>query len=169
MGPDCGICGAGKDKGAGVGITSVIDGVLLQDLREIPTGGGCVLHMLRADSPLYMGFGEIYFSEVQPHVVRAWKKHREQTQLFAVPAGLMRVVLFDARDGSPTQGAVAEHMLGRPGHYKLLRIPPNIWYGFTPAGDVPALIGNCTDIPHSPDEVDRLPQDSLLIPYSWRL
>lgn len=45
---------------------SVIDGVVLQDLRIIPADGGPVLHMLRADSPLFRSFGELYFSEVEP-------------------------------------------------------------------------------------------------------
>lgn len=44
---------------------SVIDGVVLQDLRIIPADGGPVLHMLRADSPLFRSFGELYFSEVE--------------------------------------------------------------------------------------------------------
>lgn len=61
---------------------SVIDGVVLQDLRIIPADGGPVLHMLRADSPLFRSFGELYFSEVEPGSVKAWKRHAVQTQPF---------------------------------------------------------------------------------------
>jgi dTDP-4-dehydrorhamnose 3,5-epimerase len=140
---------------------------VLQPLREIPTEGGAVLHMLRSDSPLFRGFGEVYFSELRPGNVRAWKKHSEQTQHFSVPVGLMRIVLYDGREQSPTFGALAEVLLGRPGHYGLLRIPPGIWYGFAAQGDKPALIANCTDTPHCPEESERLPADSGRIPFRW--
>jgi len=146
-----------------------IEGVVVRPLREIPTDGGAVLHMLRADSPLYAGFGEVYFSEVLPGVVRAWKRHRAQTQHLAVPVGLLRLALYDARDDSPTSGALAEQVVGRPGRYALLRIPPGVWYGFAAIGGKSALIANCTDIPHSPEDVDRLPWDSPAIPYHWSI
>lgn len=149
------------------GAREEIAGAPLLPLREIPVSGGVVLHMLRSDSPLYLGFGEAYFSEVQPGVVRAWKKHREQTQHIAVPVGLLRMALYDPRQDSPTFGRVAVHIMGRPGRYALLRIPPGVWYGFAAAGEAVALIANCTDLPHVPEETDRLPPDTNLIPYQW--
>lgn len=144
-----------------------IAGVETQDLRIIPTDGGPVLHMLRPDAPLFMGFGELYFSEVLPGAVKAWKRHTRQTQHFAVPVGRLKVVVYDDREGSPTRGRVEEHILGRPDAYRLLRIPPLVWYGFTAVGDVPALICNCADIPHDPQEGERKDRDAADIPYHW--
>lgn len=146
---------------------TAIDGVLLLDLKVIPTDGGPVLHMLRPASPLFMGFGELYFSEVFAGAIKAWKQHSQQTQHFAVPVGQLKVVLFDDREGSATCGQVQEIVLGRPDNYRLLRIPPLVWYGFTPVGDQPALICNCADIPHDPTESIRKPVDTQDIPYSW--
>lgn len=146
---------------------SGIDGVLLQDLTILPTDGGPVLRMLRADSPLYKGFGELYFSEIEPGKIKAWKCHTVQTQHFAVPVGRIKVVLYDARKGSPTRNRMVEIMLGRPDQYQLLRIPPEIWYGFTALGDTPALICNCADLPHDPAEALRKEHDSPDIPYHW--
>ena len=66
-----------------------IIGVCFQPLKIIDTPGGPVLHMLRPDSPLRPGagtadgelhLGEVYFSEVLPGAVKAWKRHRRQTQ-----------------------------------------------------------------------------------------
>lgn len=152
---------------------SIIDlpvaGALMQPLAIINTPGGPVLHMLRPDYPLMPafknGFGEIYFSEIRPGHIKGWKKHREQTQLFCVPAGLAKLVLYDGRDNSPTSGAVCEVLLGRPDNYRLLQIPPGVWYAFTAAGNVPALVCNCADMPHRPEEADRLPLATPLIPY----
>lgn len=148
-----------------------IAGALFQPLKVIPTPGGPVLHMLRPDSPLlpdfHVGFGEIYFSEVLPGAVKAWKRHCRQTQHFAVPCGLLKIVLYDDRPASITRGELRELTLGRPDHYGLLRVPLGVWYGFTALGKAPALICNCADIPHDPAEGERLPVDDPAIPYAW--
>ncbi|MDR2076153.1 MAG: dTDP-4-dehydrorhamnose 3,5-epimerase family protein [Desulfovibrio sp.] len=143
---------------------AALQGVLLADLAEIPAAGGPVLHMVRRDSPLFSGFGEIYFSLVEPGAVKAWKRHRRQTQLFAVPHGLVEVVVHDAREGSPSRGLTASFLLGRQGRYGLLRIPPGLWYGFACRGAETAVVANCADIPHDPGEAERLPPDSGQIP-----
>ena len=152
--------------GEGVKKTA-IEGVLIQELAQIETAGGPVLHMLRNDGPLFRGFGEIYFSEVLPGHVKAWKRHTRQVQHFAVPSGLLRIVLYDDRQGSATRGVLCELALGRPDNYALLRIPTGVWYGFAAMGDAPALICNCADIPHDPAEGQRLPVDDPSIPYAW--
>ena len=90
-----------------------------------------------------------------------------QTQYYTVPHGLLKLVLYDARPDSPTCGVLRELYLGRPDHYGLLRIPTGVWYGFTAATDEPALICNCADLPHDPEEGERLPADTKDIPYSW--
>lgn len=84
-----------------------------------------------------------------------------------MPHGLLKLVLYDARPGSPTSGVLRELRLGRPDHYGLLRIPTGVWYGFTAATDEPALICNCADLPHDPEEGEHLPADTKDIPYSW--
>ena len=86
-----------------------IEGLLVQLLREIADDRGAVLHMLRSDSPLFRKFGEIYFSEVFPGGIKAWKRHRVMTQHFAVPVGRIRVIAYDDRTGSRTRGALAEY------------------------------------------------------------
>lgn len=148
-----------------------IAGALFQPLEVIPTAGGPVLRMLRSDSPLLpdfsRGFGEIYFSEVLPGAVKAWKRHSRQTQHFAVPVGLLKIVLYDSRPDSPSRDALCQLLLGRPQHYGLLRIPVGVWYGFTTLGSGPALICNCADIAHDPAEAERLPLEDSSIPYAW--
>ena len=155
------------DDISGVVKTASIEGVRVQQLAQIGTEGGPVLHMMRCDSPLYLGFGEIYFSEIVPGAVKAWKLHRRQTQHFAAPAGLIEVVIYDCRDNSPSRGRIESFLLGRPDHYRLLRVPPLVWYGFAARSGTPGILANCADLPHSPDESERIPADSPLIPYSW--
>lgn len=162
----------GRDPASDMAARDVgVAGALFQPLKVIPAHGGPVLHMLRPDSPLlpdfHAGFGEIYFSEVLPGAIKAWKRHSRQTQHFAVPCGLLKIVLYDDRPASITHGRLCELNLGRPDCYGLLRIPAGVWYGFTALGKAPALICNCADIPHDPAESERLPVDDPSIPYTW--
>lgn len=147
---------------------SEISGVVIQPLGQIEDQRGAVLHMLRSDSPLFERFGEIYFSLVLPGAVKAWKRHQRLTQHFAVPVGQIRLVLYDDRSGSPSRGRLEEHVLGRPDHYRLVRIPPLLWYGFQGLGLTPSLVANCTDFPHDPQESESLPSGAARIPYRWK-
>ncbi len=144
-----------------------IDGVWTRPLAEIETEGGPVLHMLRSDSPGFDSFGEIYFSLVFPGAVKAWKRHTLQAQNFAVPSGLIEVVIFDEREDSPSRGTLLRVRLGRPDHYQLLHMPPGLWYGFTCISEHTAVLANCADIPHAPEESVRIAKDSPRIPHSW--
>ena len=144
-----------------------IEGVLVSPLKQIPNELGDVLHMMRNDSSLFMGCGEIYFSEIKPGCIKAWKRHRKMTQHIAVPVGKIRLVLYDDRSGSPSRGEMMELSLGRPATYSLVRIPHGIWYGFRNIGAHTALIANCTDIPHDPEESESSGADAGPIPYRW--
>ncbi|MDR2124703.1 MAG: dTDP-4-dehydrorhamnose 3,5-epimerase family protein [Desulfovibrio sp.] len=146
---------------------AAVDGVLSIPLSVMAAAGGPVLHMLRADSRHFSAFGEIYFSVINPGAVKAWKRHRLQEQNFACPCGLVRLVAYDGREASPTFGTLASFTLGLPDHYRLLRIPPGVFYGFTALSAKPAVLANCADMVHNPDEADALPPDSPLVPYSW--
>lgn len=160
--------GAGVDAVTNAPAPLGIEGASVLDLPIIPTPGGPVLRMLRPDCPLFLGFGEIYFSEALPGAVKAWKRHARQTQIFAVPVGRIHIVLYDDREGSPSRGEIRELTLGRPDDYRLLRIPPMVWYGFAAEGGAPALICNCADMPHDPVEAERRAVDDPAIPYAWK-
>jgi len=144
-----------------------IEGVTLEKLGLIEDDRGAVLHMLRRDASDFTRFGEVYFSEILPGTVKAWKQHTKQTQNVAVPIGRIRVVLFDGRVSPTSGGPVTVVELGRPDAYERIRIPPGVWYGFACMGDRPALIANCCDIPHDPKEANRCPVGDARIPYSW--
>lgn len=154
-----------KDKVAA--IASLIEGVTITELRQIGDDRGAVLHMLRCDAPEFRRFGECYFSEVLPGGVKAWKRHRVQTQNLAVPVGRIRMVIYDDREGTATRGQVQVLELGRPDAYFRLRIPPGLWYGFACLSVTPALLANCADFPHDPAECDLRPINDSGIPYQW--
>jgi dTDP-4-dehydrorhamnose 3,5-epimerase len=147
---------------------TAIDGLMVTPLRRIPDERGSVLHMLRDDSERFDRFGEIYFSTVYPGAIKAWHLHREMTLNYAVPVGMIKLVCYDDRAGSPTKGALFELHVGEL-DYALVTIPPLVWNGFKGEGTQTALVANCASVHHSPDEIERLDPFSELIPYDWAL
>jgi len=145
---------------------SEIEGLRTRPLRRIPDERGAVFHMLREDTDGFERFGEIYFSSVYPGVVKGWHLHHEMTLNYAVPVGMVKLVCYDDREGSPTRGNLAEIFTGEL-DYQLVTIPPLVWNGFKGMGTTPALVANCATIPHRPGEIDRLDPHDNDIPYDW--
>jgi dTDP-4-dehydrorhamnose 3,5-epimerase len=144
----------------------MIDGVAVRPLCRIADERGVVMHMLRADAPHFERFGEIYFSTVFPGVVKGWHIHHRMTLNYAVVKGMIKLVLYDDRDGSSTRGAVQELFVGDD-NYALVTVPPRVWNGFKGIGTTPAIVANCATMPHDPDEIERLDPFSPRIPYHW--
>jgi dTDP-4-dehydrorhamnose 3,5-epimerase len=150
------------------GMTVTIDGVVVAPRRQIVDERGKVAHMLRADDPEFEAFGEVYFSWVNPGVVKAWHLHREMTLNYTCPVGLVKLALWDDREGSATRGQVMEVFLG-PDNHQLVKIPPGVWNGFKGVAVTPSLVCNCATIPHRPDEIVRRDPFDPAIPYDWSL
>lgn len=144
----------------------MIDGVEINQLNIIPDERGMILKMLRNDDPVFKEFGEIYFSVIFPGVVKGWHIHKKMTLNYAVVSGLIKLVLYDDRDASPTKGEVQEIFLGRE-NYKLVTIPPMVWNGFKGIGTESAIVANCATLPHDPDEIERMDPFENDIPYDW--
>lgn len=146
----------------------MIDGVVVTPLRQIVDERGKVMHMLRADSPVFRQFGEIYFSSVYPGAIKAWHIHKAMTLNYAVPHGHIKFVLYDDRPASPTCGELQEIFLG-PDNYCLVTVPPLVWNGFKGIGSEAAIVANCASIPHDPNEIERKPAFDASIPYDWKI
>ena len=144
----------------------MIDGVLTTPVKIISTAGGEVLHAMKQTDTGACGFGEAYFSMVEAGFIKAWKRHRLMTLNLVVPVGKIRFVMFDDRQGSQTEGLIESVCLSRE-NYLRLTIPPYVWMGFQGLGKRENMLLNIADIPHKPDEADRLDLDK--ISFDWSL
>ena len=126
------------------------------------------MHMLRANDPEFEKFGEIYFSTVYPGAIKAWHLHKEMTLNYSVISGMIKLVLYDGRDNSPTKGELQELFIGQE-NYLLVKIPPYVWNGFKGVGAEMAILANCATIPHDPDEIIRMSPFDPSIPYDWEI
>ena len=144
----------------------MIKGVEVIPLKQIADERGKIMHMLRNDAKHFEKFGEVYFSIVHPGVIKGWHLHKKMTLNYAVVCGMIKLVLFDDRKNSPTNGEVMELFIGED-NYCLVKIPCGVWNGFKGIGLEAALVANCATIPHDPDEIIRLDPFSKRIPYNW--
>lgn len=144
----------------------MIEGVRVIPLPRIPDERGTIYHMLRCTDPHFIRFGEIYFSTVYLGVVKGWHQHREMTLNYACIEGRIKLVLYDDREGSTTQGELMEAFLG-PDNYSLVIIPPGIWNGFKGMSAPYAIVANCCTHPHDPSRSERIDPFQNAIPYNW--
>lgn len=144
----------------------MIDGVIIHPLRKIPDERGTVMHMLKSTDPHFEKFGEIYFSTIYPGVIKGWHVHTRMVINYAVPVGMIKLVLYDGREGSPTKGEIQEIFMGEE-NYCLVRVPVGVVNGFKAVGNRMAVVANCASIPHDPSEITRIDPFTPDIPYSW--
>ena len=148
----------------------LIQGVVVKKLSVHCDERGRLMEMIRADDKDLnnIRFGQVYMTTAYPGVTKAWHYHRKQTDHFVCVRGMMKVVLYDPREGSPTRGAINEFVIGE--HAPLLiEIPPHVYHGFKCISEHEAIVVNytteCYDY-KNPDEY-RLPPHGSEIPYDW--
>jgi len=132
-----------------------IDGVLITELKRILTPGGDVFRAMKTCDPGYTGFGEAYFSTINPNSVKPWKRHNRMTLNLIVISGSVRFILHDDRAESLPDGITKIVELGPDLNYARLTVPPGIWMAFKCLGEKPGLLLNLADIMHDPTETDR--------------
>jgi len=146
----------------------LIHGVRSKSLRMIPDERGWLMEILRADeSELFTKFGQVYVSATHPGVVKAWHYHKHQIDNFACVAGMVKLVLVDTRDDSPTRGAVNEFFIGDQNR-TLVQVPNLVYHGWKCIGAEMALVVNVPTEPYryaDPDEYRAEPHGTL--PYDW--
>ena len=90
----------------------MIKDVKTKKLNLIPDDRGRLMEMLRADDEAFEEFGQVYLSTTYPGVVKAWHYHKLQKDNFACVKGMIRLVLADTRESSPTKGEINEFYIG---------------------------------------------------------
>lgn len=146
----------------------MISGVEIKKLRVIPDERGRLMEILRSDDDLFLQFGQVYMTTGYPGVVKAWHYHKNQWDNFCVVRGMLKVVLYDGREDSPTKGKIMELFMGDYNPI-LVRIPPKVFHGFKCVSEQEALLINIPTEKYnhdSPDEFRIHPHDND-IPYSW--
>ena len=146
----------------------LIQGVNVKPLKVIADERGYLMEMMRADDPFFQRFGQSYVSVAYPGVVKGWHFHKVQTDHFVIVKGMMKVVLYDQREGSPTKGLINEFFMGEKNPI-LVTIPPGVVHGMKGIGNEPAMLVNVPTEMYKYNEPDEFRMDPHTkdIPYDW--
>jgi dTDP-4-dehydrorhamnose 3,5-epimerase len=103
-----------------------------------------------------------------PGAISAWHTHAITTDRLFVAAGVAHIVLYDAREDSPTKGLINEFRYGEH-RQALVSVPPGVWHGVRNFGPSNAVLLNLVDVAYQYDDPDhwRLPIDTDKIPFKF--
>lgn len=149
-------------------MADLIEGVWVKDLHYIPDERGRLIEIFRSDEEGFVKFGQVYMTTTYPGVVKAWHLHKVQDDNFCVLRGMVKLVMYDPRDGSATKGTINEFFIGDH-NPKLIRVPPGVYHGWKCVSEEEAIILNVPTEPYNheaPDEY-RAAWNTPDIPYSW--
>lgn len=146
--------------------TGFIEGVIIRPLKKIPDERGTIMHGVRRDNALNE-FGEVYFKKLYYGVVNGWHVHETLILNYICILGMIKLVLYDMRENSPTKGVLQEFFIGED-NYSLVHIPPGVANGSKGMGFPYSIMVNIASEPHDPDrKYLRIDPHSGEIPYDW--
>jgi len=144
----------------------MIDGVEIKDLRTNPDERGFFREVIRVtDSFFGEGFAQLSHSYMHPGVAKAWHVHKTQVDWWYVPAGALKLALYDTREGSSTKGELHEVFLGEGYPAQVVKIPPGVAHGCRALEGTHLLY--VTSGVYDPGEEGRIAHDDATIGYDW--
>ncbi len=123
---------------------TVIEGVVVREIRTFPDERGFFREMARLDNEFYgEGLTRLGHTTIPAETVKAWFVQPEQTSWWYVPAGKLKIALYDARQGSASYGNLMEFSLGKPEPGLVIRIPAGVAGGGKALEGAAQLIIGC--------------------------
>jgi len=146
----------------------MIKDVIVKQLKYIPDERGRLMEILKCSEEVFTKFGQVYISTTYPHVVKAWHFHKTQDDFIVCIHGMLKLVLYDNRDNSPTKGEVNQFFIGEF-NPSLVKVPKEVYHGWKCISDEEAIVINVPTEPYNPDKPDefRIDPHKNDIPYNW--
>ena len=110
----------------------------------------------------------VYMFTLRPGMIKGWGLHKRHDDRYCIISGEVAVVLYDAREDSPTRGAVSKVFLSEFDR-RLMNIPAGVWHANWNIGSKDAVVVNFPTRPYEHDDPDkyRLPIDTDQIPFRF--
>lgn len=103
---------------------------------------------------------------VFPGVVEAWMRREAAWERIVCLQGMLKLVLCDRREGSPTRDEVSELFLGEY-RWREVVVPPGVLRGWKAMGGGPALA--LVSLQGESGEGVLLTQEEAGVPYDWEI
>ncbi len=135
----------------------MIEGLLLTPLKDIVHPKGNVLHALKKSDQGFQGFGEAYFSIVEPGAIKGWKKHAQMVLNLIVPFGAIRFRVIEEETLKNFEITLSRE------NYQRLTIPAGLWVAFEGVATTESFLLNIASLEHDPLEAQNRPVEA----FSW--
>lgn len=144
----------------------MIDGVMIKELVRHPDERGFFEEMIRKSDDFFAeGFGQISHSFMVSGVVKAWHVHKTQIDWWYLVRGVIKVALYDMREGSKTHKELNEFTIGGEPNV-VIKIPPGVAHGLKVL-EGPADLVYVTSGIYAKEEEGRIPYNDPVIGYDW--
>ena len=147
----------------------MIDGVKIKKLKVLPDERGRLMEILRCDEDMFSKFGQVYMTTNYPGVVKAWHFHKLQDDHVCCLSGMIKLVIHDSRDESPTKNEINEFFIGDHNPC-LVKIPSHCYHGWKCISPSESLVISVPTEPYNyeqPDEYRLDPHNNDIIEYDW--
>ena len=132
-----------------------IEGVSLHPLKQISVPKGDLWHAFKATDDGFVGFGEVYLTQIEPGQVKGWKRHNRYVLNLVVFVGAVRFIIYDDRERSTTYGQFQEVLLSPKGNYQRLTVVPGLWMAFAGAANCTSMLMDLIPEVHDASESDK--------------
>lgn len=140
-----------------------IEGVEVAPLLQIPDSRGTVRRFITSDE--LEKFGDCYTTTVYKGIIKGLHGYITKTMYYCVPVGLVKLVLWDIREGSPTHNMVMQLYVGVE-NFVRVKIPPRVMNAFQGIADTSLAVVVATE-PFSEERTIRMPWNDSNFPYDW--
>jgi dTDP-4-dehydrorhamnose 3,5-epimerase len=143
-----------------------IQGVVILDLGNVLTRSGWMTEIFRADwDGISITPKQVNWVELSPHGVTDWHRHMKQTDHLVGVGGVIKLALWDGREGSPTHDRTDIIRFGAP-RPAIVIVPPGVWHALRNESGQPAGYLNVIDQLYDYENPDnwRLPANTADIP-----
>jgi dTDP-4-dehydrorhamnose 3,5-epimerase len=154
---------------AGTSLRPLPAGVEVREVHNLVTRNGVTTEVYRSDwATVPAPVAQALYVSLREGAISAWHCHETQLDRVFVVQGSVKLVLYDGREGSPSQGAVCELFLERA-RPSLVTIPPGVWHGMQNVGSGECAFLNFVDPVYEHGDPDewRLPPANDAIPYRF--
>ena len=135
-----------------------MDEIKIKNLSVINNEKGDILKGFLKSENKAIEVNEVYFTEINPSEIKAWKRHKSMTCNLIAVRGKIKIVIQKRDKNFLTQILSKEN-------YKMITIPPNFWFGFQCLTEEIGLLVNISNEEHNDDEVEQIDINELT--FDW--
>ena len=151
-------------------VIELIHDVRVREIKNVLSDHSYVTEYYRAEWDMFDEPPEhVVHVNLTPGTITAWHMHKKKWDYIVVPTGMIKLVLFDPRDDSPTKGKVNVFNMS-PLTPSIVGFPPGVWHGFQNLLDseMSSFI-NLSSTAYTYEDPDewRIPVDSPEIPFTF--